>query len=307
MGELRHIRVGGAEGLAGSEVPFLDLGSAARGPTVCLVAGVHGCEYSSMLGLRRFLRGLDETTLRGRILAVPIANLASFQSRTAFVVPHDGLNLNRCFPGDPAGSFTERLAHELFEGVIRHGDALIDLHAGDAVEALEPFTLYDASPVEERSRELAGAYGLSYRLRAERSESPIAGTSSAAAAEAGIPAIIAEAGGCGLVDERSVGLHLDGLHRVLAEVGVLPGSYPQPPPPRDVASWVWLRSPIEGWWEPAVSAGTVVRAGERLGEVSSLSGDEVSEVSAPGGGVPLFVTTSPAVAAGGLLLGFGLL
>jgi len=43
---------------------------------------------------------------------------------------------------------------------------------------------------------------------------------SAAAAEIGIPAIIAEAGGCGLVEPAAVNAHVRGLDRVLALLGM---------------------------------------------------------------------------------------
>ena len=206
MAQVLNIRVDGADGLVDTDVPFHIYGDPDRGPTVSLMAGVHGCEYTSMLGLRRFLAGLDETALRGSLRVVPIANIAAFHARTAFVVPHDGLNLNRCFPGDPNGSFSERLAHALFENVIRLADYHIDLHAGDQVEDLEPFTIYDASNVEDQSRAMAFAYGLGYVVRDSHSASPIAGTSSAAAAAVGIASFTAEVGGCGLVDEISVHL-----------------------------------------------------------------------------------------------------
>jgi predicted deacylase len=301
------IRVDGADGLVGSEVPYLDFGDAGLGPTVCLMAGVHGCEDASMLGLRRFLDELDEARLRGRLLVVPIANLASFHARTAFVVPHDGLNLNRCFPGDPAGSFTERLAYSLFETVVRPSDYHLDLHAGDQVEALEPFAIFDVSSVEEKSRALAHAYGLGYAVRTERSSSPIAGTSSTAAAQAGIPAITAEAGGCGLIDEVSVNLHLNGIRQVLSSLGVLPAPATVVRRPVELSSgWVWLRSAAGGWWSSSVAPGEHVKTGELLGTVRSLDGGDVEAIHAPADRVPLFVTTSPAVGADGLLMGVAL-
>jgi predicted deacylase len=301
------IRVDGADGLVGSEVPYLELGDAGLGPTVCLMAGVHGCEYTSMLGLRRFLDDLDEAQLVGRLLVVPIANLASFHARTPFVVPHDGLNLNRCFPGDPGGSFTERLAYELFETVIRPSDYHLDLHAGDQVEALEPFAIFDVSSVEEKSRAMANAYGLGYAVRTERSSSPIAGTSSTAAAEVGIPAITAEAGGRGLIDDVSVGLHLNGIRQVLSSLGVLPALTTAPRRPAELCSgWVWLRSSTGGWWASSVSPGEHVKAGVLVGTVRSLDGRSTEEIRAPADGVPLFVTTSPAVGAEGLLMGVAL-
>jgi predicted deacylase len=307
------LRVPGAAGLVGGEIPYLELGSRALGPSVTLIAGVHGCEYSSMLGLRRFLEGVDEAELQGHITAVPIVNLAAFHARTPFVVPHDGLNLNRCFPGDATGSFTPRLARTVFEQLIRPADALVDCHCGDQVEALAPFCLYDASPLPDHSAEagaraLAVAHGLPYLIRSERAESPIAGTSSAACAEIGIPAITAEAGGCGLVDEASVQAHVDGLHRVLAHLGMLPATVAANPPPEELSRFVWLRSTHAGWWTPSVPVGEAVAAGAVLGTVSPLLGGEPfaeETVVAAEAGVPVFITTSPAVAAGGLLLGVG--
>jgi predicted deacylase len=98
------------------------------------------------------------------------------------------------------GTFTDRLADAAFRQLIVGADALIDVHAGEMVEALEPFALYDAGPAG--ARELASAYGLGYMIRQEPGpDRAVGGTTSAAAATLGIPAIIAEAGGCGLVEQ----------------------------------------------------------------------------------------------------------
>jgi predicted deacylase len=302
------LKVDGVEAVVGAEVPYVELGSRTLGPSVTLIAGVHGCEYSSMLGLHRFLTGLDEVELEGHITAVPIVNLASFRTRTPFVVPHDGLNLNRSFPGNPAGSFTERLAMTVFDQLVRPADAFIDLHCGDQVEALAPFTLYDASDVEAEARALSFAYGLPYSIRMERSDAPIAGTSSAAAAEIGIPAITAEAGGCGRVDETSVQAHVDGLRRVFAHLGMLPAAHAPSRPPEELSRFAWLHSINAGWWTPAVSIGERVATGALLGMVSPLLGDvpfDDEQIVGPAPGVAIFITVSPAVTAGGILLGLG--
>ena len=119
------------------------------------------------------MRGLDTERLAGSIVAVPVVNPESFRGRTPFVSPADGKNLNRCFPGDPQGTFSDVLADLVFRRFVHGSDALLDLHGGDMVEALEPFALYDASPVEERSLEIARAFGLPWIVRAEASESPV--------------------------------------------------------------------------------------------------------------------------------------
>jgi len=292
--------------LAGLDVPVIELTGSA-GPRLTVLAGVHGCEYAPMAAVRRWTRALAERDLRGSVRAVPVLNLPAFRARSPFVVPDDGKNLNRCFPGDPAGTVADRLAHAAFTQLIEGSDALVDAHAGDMVEALEPFALYDAGPSEDRARELAVAYGLGYVIRQEPGPGrAVGGTTSTAAAEIGIPAIIAEAGGCGLVEPAAVAAHVRGLDRLLALLGMTSDPAPDGEAPVYLGRFLWLRAADEGWWEPAVRPGQRVAAGEVLGTVSSLDGAQVLQsVTAPAPGVPMFITSSPAVAADGLLLGLG--
>lgn len=296
--------------LAELEVPALDFTGAADGPLLTVVAGVHGCEYASIAALRIWARRLAARDLRGRVLAVPVLNLPAFRARSPFVVPEDGKNLNRCFPGNPAGSLAERLADDIFTKLITGSDALIDMHAGDMVEALKPFTLYDAGPAETRAADMADAYGVGYVFRQEAGpDRAVAGTTSAAAAEIGIPAIIAEAGGCGLVERAAVDAHLRGLDRVLALLGMAedPAGPGDGPPPTQLRRFQWMYSRHEGWWEPAVQVGDAVTDGQVLGTVGSIDGTETLEtVTSPADGLPMFITSSPAVAADGLLLGLGI-
>jgi uncharacterized protein len=296
--------------LAGLPVPLIELTGEADGPLLTVIAGVHGCEYASMAGVRRWARELQTRDLRGRVRAVPVLNLPSFTARSPFVIPEDGKNLNRCFPGDPAGTLADRLAHDTFTRLITDSDALVDAHCGDLVEALQPFALYDGGPAEEKARALAQAYGLPYVLRqAPGPDRTVAGSTSAAAAEAGIPAIIAEAGGCGLVQEHAVAMHVAGLNRVLAALGMTdlpPAEAADVAPPAFLQGSIWPRCHQAGWWEPAVRPGDAVAAGQLLGTVTSLDGSAVLEtITAPSAGVIMFLTSSPAVAADGLLLGLG--
>jgi uncharacterized protein len=292
--------------LAELELPCFEAAGESAGPHLCLLGGIHGGEYSSIAAVVRFMNALDTSELRGRITAVPIVSMPSFRARTAFVMPQDGKNLNRCFPGSLDGTFSDVLARHVFDELIAPSDFMLDLHGGDMVEALEPFSLYDESAVEEQARGLAIAFGLPYVVRSAPSQAPIGGTTTGAAAAVGVPAVIAEVGGCGLLEEDAVRMHLDGLANALRHLEMLPGEVRQARADmRSVGRFIWLRSTDAGWWEPDVRAGDEVRAGSSLGTVRNLFGDVTERIPAPEDGVVLFLTTSPSVTADGLLLGLG--
>lgn len=294
-----------APALAGWEWPVIEVVGTADGPLLLVTAGVHGCEYSAIEAARRFAATLDSDRLAGRVVVLPVVNVPAFWGRTPFVVPEDGKNLNRCFPGDPAGSFADALAHEIFERYVRPSDALLDLHGGDMVEALEPFTLYDPSPVEDRSLAMAAAFGLRYVIRMD-APGEFVGMTSTAAAGAGVPAIIAEAGDRGQVDPGAVGALVAGARNVASWLGMLPDEPPPDPVPMlHVGRSTVMRAGAQGWWDPAVACGGEVERGQRLGAVRDLFGAELEEVVSPDDGVVFVVTTSPAVRAGDLLIEVG--
>ena len=145
---------------------------------------------------------------------------------------------------------------------------MIDLHAGDLPEALEPFVFYDASPVEGRARELALAYGLGHMVRQSSDGRTVAGSTSAAAADLGIPSFTAESGECGILAADAVDRHLRGLRNVLRQLRLLPGDAVAFDRPVEHDGWIWMRTADAGWWQPAVATGALVAEGDLLGTVS---------------------------------------
>ena len=294
--------------LAGLAWPYFAISGAQDGPTVCLIAGIHGAEYPPIDAVIRFCRDLDPAMLRGRLLGVPVVNLPAFRERTPFVCPRDGKNPNRVFPGKPDGSFTEVLAYHFFEQVIRQGDYLIDLHCGDMVEDLVPFSLVQQTEHPELDRsalDLAVTFGLPYLVVQAPAGGPIAGTTNAAAAQAGIPAVIAEVGGVGQLQPEAVDLHLRGLRRVLQRLEMLDGRPEPRPDPVLIREFTWIRAGRGGFFRKALAAGDRISAGGPIGTMVDLWGETIDEISSPVDGVALFVTTSPAVADDGLLIGIG--
>ena len=141
---------------------------AALGKTLVVTAGVHGCEYVGVQALRRLAAELDPAELSGNVIFLPLANPTGFYAGAKRVVPEDGVNLNRAFPGDPAGTLSVRLAHALEATLYPAADFLADLHSGDCNEALYPLVFFPTAGTEavnQAACTAAQALTVPYRVR----------------------------------------------------------------------------------------------------------------------------------------------
>lgn len=288
------------------DIPYFEIVGAKPGPHLTVLAGIHGAEYSSIAGAKEFVAELNEDEVMGRITVMPIVNILAFWARVPFVIPIDQKNLNRSFPGDEHGSFTEIYAFHIFEKIIRGSDFLLDMHAGDIPEALEPFTIFEESSVAEKSLMMAKAYGIRHIVRQRAAGLVVAGSTSATASAIGIPAIIAESGENGILDPAAVKIHVAGLRNLACTLGVLTGEPWGANEHNVYEGWNWLRADHEGWWQPAHKPGENVSAGDLLGTMSDLWGDRFAEIRAPEDGTILFQTSSPSVIKDGILVGLAL-
>jgi predicted deacylase len=290
--------------LHGWEWPYVTIAGRQDGPLVTITAGVHGSEYVSIHAAQRLARELDPTEVRGRIQIIPIVNLPMFWERSAFVTPIDGINPSSVFPGDPSGMFTQALTHVIFSTCIAPSDTFIDLHGGDLVEELATFTGYapDAAPdVVARSIALGEAFGLDFCMEMNDPPGTASRRSTRIAALHGIPSVLAEAGGNGLVTMPEVEMLVTGTRRALQVAGSLPGE-PSPPPSRHGRWADPLTAGADGFWISDVRAGQEIRRGQRLGRIATLLGDPLVTYESSVDGAVVYQTTSAAVHAGGLLM-----
>jgi hypothetical protein len=234
------------------------------------------------------LKAVDPQNLSGRLIIVPICNVPAFEAAEPYVVPLDGKNLNRVFPGRRDGTASEILAHILMTEVISQADFLIDLHGGDLPEKLIPFCVYfdtgDES-IDRQSDLLARVYGLPWIERL-RLQGDTAGVMVGEAARRGTPAIVAEVGGLGTYREEDVHLHVTGITNVLRHLGMRPGAPEDQPEEQTVMSGRFVVTAERGGlFYPRAQPGDRVEAGETLGEIRDPFGRTVEEVQAPDGGV----------------------
>ena len=129
-------------------------------------------------------------------------------------------------------------------------------------------------------------------------ESPATpGGTYAAAAAAGIAAILAKSGQVGQLEPEGVGRHLAGLANICRLIGMRPG----PANAFETATYtqnVWGRSPGEGLQHPQVRIGEAVDAGQPGARLTNDFGDGVERVRVPQDGRILLHATSLATRSG---------
>ena len=294
--------------LAGETWPVTTVTGSEPGPVVFINAGIHGGEYPAIETVIRLGKYLNPTDLVGAVVLMPVVNFPAFWQRSMFVCPVDNLNPNRAFPGDPHGSYTEQLVYALTNEFIAHADLHIDLHGGDMVEDLVPFSICQQgeSAANKTALELAMVFGLPNVLLVDRPVQASKGTLSyAAAAARGIPSFIAEAGGVGQLQQDAVDLLQAGVLRVLHHLGMLKTAMPECAQPTLLRSFEWLYCQNAGMFYPSVATNDEVEVGQIVGTIGSLFGETLEEIMSPVAGRVLFLTSSPAVVKAGLLMGIG--
>lgn len=288
------------------ELPAVVIRGRRGGPTLAVTAGIHAAEYAGIASAARLAREADAEALRGTLIVVLMVNSPGFYERSLYTNPRDGKNINRTFPGDPAGSAAQRVTHFLTTQLIAGSDAYVDLHGGDLIEALVPFAIYqrtgDAS-LDAKSQALADAYGLNYVLAAP--PDAVRGGSYTAAARLGIPAIIAEAGQQGIYEPASVQRHVQGLRNVLIQLSMLDGTPAPTARPMRLTRFAWMYADVTATYYPHVAAGDVVEQDQVIGTLCDVFGETIQTLRATAGGPVLFLVTALAVRKGDPLIGIG--
>jgi predicted deacylase len=243
-----------------------------------ITAGIHGDEYEGPAAAARLAGALTPDAVRGSVVLVPVANPLAWHAGLR-VTPEDGKNLARTFPGDPRGAITERLAAALFAW-INQADYLIDLHSGGVEYRFAPLAGFYGDPVAENaSFQAARRFGLPWVWQLP--ETP--GVLSCELHRRGRTAIGCEYLGGGQLAPEGVEAYVQGVLSCLAAWGLLPGG--QPLPPGGVAvRGDWILAAAAGLFEAEARLGDAVRAGQRLGTISSERGQPWETLVTPHAG-----------------------
>jgi len=256
--------------------PVLIVNGYRNGPTLCLTAAIHGDELNGIEMVRRVLHDIDPGELNGAIIGIPIVNLQGFRRGSRYLP--DRRDLNRYFPGNPLGSSAARIAYSLFEEIIRHCDALVDLHTGSFYRTNLPQLRADLrySQIKELTHGFGGIAVL-HSIAAP-------GTLRRAATDAGIPTITLEAGEPLRLQTAKVSQGVNGVFTLLNTLDMLHRD--QLPHQSELVFYesTWVRADHGGILFTVVRLGQKVAVGDVLGTVTDPITNEQNLVYSPENG-----------------------
>lgn len=262
------------------QIPVLVAAGQEDGPTFWVHGCIHGEEYGGAASIIRYFQELDTSSLKGTFVGVPVVNLPSFKDRNR-ISPLDGANLNRIFPGNPNGTYSQRLAHELIKVIGETADVVIDFHSG-GIGAEVPYYVIindDKTETAVQSMDLAKKMGADFIWKSE-GEAGTGGTITASVMDLNIPTVTVECGG-GNVTEEHVELFKNSIKYAMQAYQMIPGEAPILDEYTIVGNASFFFTKEGGMFVPACKVGDILNKGDKIGSIMNLFGKVVEELYCP--------------------------
>lgn len=206
------------------ELPVHIVNGVKPGPKILLTGLSHGDATTGLEVIRQVLEQVDMDELCGTIIAVPCQNPVAFEwdSRNT---PIDSYNMNRTYPGNTKGWFTEQMAAAI-SPLCEHADCLIDWHGGGYGCAINYMLLkLGVGGVTDEVTKLGLIYGLQYQYGGKPAGPAAAymGNLTGYMESLGKPALVAEIGAGMDLPIDIISGSVRGVFNVMKHFEMLPG------------------------------------------------------------------------------------
>lgn len=271
-------------------IPLIVVHGVEPGPVLWVGSTMHGDEIPGCEVIRRLTRErLNPRTVRGTVIAAPVQNPVAFLTGTR-LSEHDGVNINRVFPGNPKGSLTERIAYDLFHQGAGKAGVVLDIHSNSlGAVCFSIVRTGGRGRAWDEQWEIADAFGISVAVgpigQLSFDGTPTAGGLHDVSLAAGKPALTVELSGGFMWEESSVRAGVSGVLNVMKHLGMVDG--PREPQtevlvlPGRLTERRYLTCNRGGFVRPLKQIGSTVQAGDAIAALYDVFGEEVEVVRSP--------------------------
>ncbi len=272
------------------EIPIIIERSIDPGPTVLLIAGIHGDEINGVEVVRQLIAKQINKPKKGTIICIPILNIFGFLNANR-TFP-DGRDLNRVFPGRKSGSLASRVAFHFTQNILPHVDYCLDFHTGGSTRYNAPQVRI--MPDNSDLLELAKVFGPPFIVVSKNLNKSLRAT----CFNLGIPSVLFEGGKALSNDKHVVKKGVDGVTRVLTKLDMLDEKFISEKILVDsiiIEKSKWMRANKSGLLHIKIDCGKLVEKDEFLATITDPYGTMRYIVRAPNEGYIINVNHSPIV------------
>lgn len=290
-------------------VPLCTVTGREPGPTLVVIAGIHGDEYEGPETIARVYQRLTpEQITRGKLVMVPFFNQPAWEAGTR-TSPVDGLNLARVMPGDPQGSISHRLGYYVTIKFIDPSDLFLDIHSGGVALNICTSVYYYATDNEigRQTKAAAMAFAAPAVIGSIHPENAVYGCSFRTCWDRGKAGMFTEAHGAGRTLPHEIDCFTTGVFNLLKHLDMMEG---EPAPQRITHHLVGddqRQGPsianVGGFFRPEVRILEHVTPEQRIGVIQDFSGAVLEEFFAGREGYVTTLRAVPRVNVGDSLFG----
>ena len=280
------------------EIPVYVFRSANPGPTVLILAGMHGDEINGIEIVRKLITRADiKAPLCGSIIAIPIINIISFLSGSRDLP--DGRDLNRCFPGKKSGSLGSRIAFDLMNEIVPQIDFGIDFHTGGA--KINNYPQLRCVFGNKTNLDLGIKFSPSLILNSPFRDN----TLRKEASKKGKSILVFEGGESSRFDYLSIKEGINGCLRLMMQFKMIDLEVPKHTTVLLEKS-IWIRAKSSGLFHTSKINGSSVLKGDIIGRICDPYGEFNEKLISPSDGYIVGINNQPVVNQGDALMHVGI-
>ena len=241
-------------------MPIKVINGKQAGPCLLIFAMLEGNEFNGLEIVNQLYDSIAASELSGTLIAIPVLNVYGLTHHPRST-PGGG-SIISSFPGDPNGTYSERIAHIFTEEILSKANLCIELKTGSLNHEIFPqvYCHFDHS----ESKRLAKAFQAPVVTEVETTQSELRKT----AEHLNIPLIVYEAGEALRFDPVAIQTGIEGTKNVMQKSGMLKASDDDSQmkvTPAFSKDEDWLTSHSSGILHSAISLGEYVKKGTKLG------------------------------------------
>jgi predicted deacylase len=280
------------------DIPIIVSRSKEEGPTLLLMAGMHGDEINGVEIVRRMISNNYHRPDIGTTICIPIVNIYGFLNFSRQLP--GGKDLNRSFPGTINGSLASQIAYHIRTSILPLIDFGLDFHTGGS--RINNFPQIRGKMDDATNLDIAKSFGAKYIVNSPFREKSLRKE----AGKLGKPILVYEGGESLRLRKQAIDHGVNGALRVMKYLGMRKEAPKQTSKSIQLSTSKWIRASASGLYHSYVRTGDIIQKGQDIGLIAGPYGDYQKKIRSSMSGHVIAINNTPIINKGDALMHIGI-